>query len=342
MIANIQKLEEESNTATHKPLFQAEADISCLKKKYEDLFEAADEQLTDMKNPVCSFEFEQDSFLSGLIELSNEVEKKETPKKRSLCKSHSQSMNNGNDSSSPDLEADRPNTAANHISSNTPTLSSPEKKQRFLLREYSREPIGHNRSTPTLDKMPCTKEHSFEKNGKRDKIKNVTLERGKSVNGEAPFLRKSIQTDKVVIQTNYPNYTPQNSFCSPQLPNKSSSMKANRMLKRINGEMEGSAVGLGVRRVNSLDPTEIIDSSRSQKYRQNENHARREPLRRLDNNDALEGSNNLNDPLKTKNNKMLLAQSYKAKKSDSRSVREMMKSLSVNSKQKNRLGETNI
>lgn len=70
MIANIQKLEEESNTATHKPLFQAEADISCLKKKYEDLFEAADEQLTDMKNPVCSFEFEQDSFLSGLIEVS--------------------------------------------------------------------------------------------------------------------------------------------------------------------------------------------------------------------------------------------------------------------------------
>ena len=71
MIANIQNLEEESNTATHKPLFQAEAEISCLKKKYEDTLQAAEAQLKDIKNPVCSFEFEQDSFLSGLIEVSN-------------------------------------------------------------------------------------------------------------------------------------------------------------------------------------------------------------------------------------------------------------------------------
>ena len=71
MISNIQKFEEESNTATHKPLFQAEADISCLKKKYEDILQAAEAQLTDIKNPVCSFEFEQDSFLSGLIEVSD-------------------------------------------------------------------------------------------------------------------------------------------------------------------------------------------------------------------------------------------------------------------------------
>ena len=249
-------------------------------------------------------------------------------------------MTNGNDSSSPDIETDRPNTAANHIGSNTPTLGTPEKKRGFPLREYSKEPIGQNRSTSTIDKMPCTKEHSFEKNEKREKLKYVALERSKNVNGEAPFLRKSILTDKLVIQTNYPNYTPQDTFCSPQLPKKSLSAKANRMLKRTNGDMEGSAVGMGVRRVNSLDPTEIIDSSKSLKYRHNENHARREPLRRLDNNDTLDGSNNLNDSLKTKNK--LLAQPYKSKRSDSRSVREIVKTLSISSKQKIRLGETNI
>ena len=189
--------------------------------------------------------------------------------------------------------------------------------------------------------MPCTKEHGSEKNEKKDKLKYIALERGKTVNGDAPFLRKSIQTDKLVIQTNYPNYTPQDSFCSPQLPKKSLSMKANRLLKRSNCDMEGSALGMGVRRINSLDPTEIIDSSRSQKYRQHENHARREPLKRLDNNNAHDGSNNLNDALKTKN-KVLVSQSYKSKKSDSRSVKEMVKTLSINSKQKLRIGETTI
>ncbi|KAI6661995.1 hypothetical protein LOD99_9582 [Oopsacas minuta] len=339
MIENIKKLEEESNTATNKPLFQAETEISCLKKKYEDVLLAVDEQLADIKNPVCSFELEQDTFLRGLLDLSNQVEeinKKESFPKRTLCKSHSQSINNDNNDSL-EVESDRPNTAGNHIGSDTPTLSSPDKKHKLPLtmREYTREPNSHNRSTPTLDRIPY-KDNYYDKNGGRD---NLTY----AVNGDAPFIRKSIPSDKLVIQTNYPNTTFQDNFRSPQLPKKNISAKSHKVLKKLNGEMEGGAVGMGVRRINSCDTSEVTDFNKLQKYRQRENYARKEPLRKLQSQDSIdsgEGNGNASGHTKRRNSKSLL-QSYKSKK-DSKSVGDMVRTLSLNSKQKIRLPEVNI
>ena len=70
MIESLQKLEEECKSATNKPLYQVEAEIQALKKKYDDLLQAANEQLADIGNPVCSFELEQDTILSGLLDVS--------------------------------------------------------------------------------------------------------------------------------------------------------------------------------------------------------------------------------------------------------------------------------
>ena len=70
MIESIQKLEEECNTATDRPMYQVESDIHSLKRRYEDLILAANEQLAEIGNPVCSFELEQDTILSGLLDVS--------------------------------------------------------------------------------------------------------------------------------------------------------------------------------------------------------------------------------------------------------------------------------
>ena len=70
MIDSLQKLEEECNTATDKPLYQAETEIQSIKRRYDDLLLAANEQLADIGNPVCSFELEQDTILSGLLDVS--------------------------------------------------------------------------------------------------------------------------------------------------------------------------------------------------------------------------------------------------------------------------------
>ena len=202
------------------------------------------------------------------------------------------------------------------------------------MREYSREPTGH-KSTPILDRPEHSQiEQQFERSARRNTT-HVPLERSKLVNGEKPFLRKSIAEDRLVIQTNYPNSHIHGNYCSPQLPMKGASFKTHKPAKKSNGDMEGAAVGLGVRRVNSCDHAELIESNTTHKYRSKENSARREPLRRLAPEYSVdtEANNTGCSNGKRKNSKKIL-QAYKSKKSDVTSVREMFRTFSLNSKQK--------
>ena len=206
------------------------------------------------------------------------------------------------------------------------------------MREYSREPSGH-KSTPILDRTGHTPvEQHFERSAERNTTQAL-IERSKLVNGDMPFLRKSIAQDRLVIQTNYPNSQIESKYCSPQLPKKSPSPKTHKSVKKSNGDMECGAVGMGVRRVNSCDHTELIASNTTHKYRQKENSARREPLRRLVPQFSVDtaevnGNSILCTNGKRRNSKTTLL-SYKSKKSDTNSVREMFRTFSLNSKQKN-------
>ena len=96
-------------------------------------------------------------------------------------------------------------------------------------------------------------------------------------------------------------------------------------------------MGLGVRRVNSCDNTDLIESNTTQKYKNKENSARKEPLRRLGPQysiDTVEATSGIGSSNGKRRNSKNILQAYKSKKSEGTSVREMFRTFSLNSRQK--------
>ena len=278
--------------------------------------------------------------------------KHEKLQKSQISKSQSHSINNDDSEClSPDIETDRPYTSAN-IGSETPILGSPEKQHRtpLTLREYMKEPGSHNRSTPYLDMLG---EYPDTKNPEdtHRQMQYMSLERQRSVNGNAPFIRKSIahkRSNLAVIQTNYPNSQFHNTYSSPQLCRKSSSVKISKNLKKARGDMERSAVGMGersavgmgVRRVNSCDTTEIIGTNPLQRIRTREKLSRKNSDLALNPEDTNEVFQTEVVGRKRSDKKDSLTRS---KRSDSKSVREIVRIFSSSSsKQRCARTETKI